>query len=143
MTDHHPDGDHRRASCPATTTTGRPCRGTPLPTGWCFAHDPALADIRSAGNRRGGVNKATTARLTARMPPTIAGVVDTLVDTLDDVRAGRIEPARGHAVAALARAIVHAFDQWDTAVRLDAVEAHLDDIDLATGRTNGSRVWHP
>jgi hypothetical protein len=127
-------------TCPATTRDGLPCRGTPLPTGWCFAHDPALADIRAAGNRRGGVNKATTARLTARMPPTIGGVVDVLVDTLDRVRDGRMEPARGRAVAALARAIVAAHAEHVTAIRLDGIERHLDDL-AAAG--TASRVWSP
>lgn len=119
--------DQRRPSegCAATRRDGWPCRGAPLAGGLCFAHDPALADRRDAARRKGGAHRATAHRLNANMPPTVAGITDTVLTALDATARGDLAPARGQAVASLARAALAAHEQWDVCDRLDAVEAHL------------------
>lgn len=121
MPDHHrpPEG------CAATRRDGQPCRGAPLADGLCFAHTPALADRRDAARRKGGAHRATAHRLDARLPRDVAGVTRTVLDALDACARGDLEPSRGQAVASLARAALTAYSEWDTADRLDAVEAHL------------------
>lgn len=120
--------DQPAASCPATTLVGRPCAGTPRPSGWCFTHDPALADARAAGRSRGGTNRATVTRITARMPATVADLTAAVLSALVDVRAGRLTPARGQAIASLARAALAAHQAEDTGRRLDQIEDHLDTV---------------
>lgn len=132
--------DQPRPTCAATTAAGRPCRARPRPgTPWCFAHDPSLAEVRADARRRGGANRAAVVRLTDRMPATVAALVEDVLASLADVRAGRMEPARGQAVASLARAALAAYQAEDVERRLDAIEQHLD----AVGATAGTVVRWP
>ena len=124
-----PNHEQPRATCPAVTRSGTPCRGAPLGAGWCFAHDPALADARAAGRAQGGRNRATAARAFAGLPDPVAEILDGLRDTFAATRAGEIAPARAQALAAVGRAILSA---WDLAVvedRLDDIEAHVAALD--------------
>jgi len=44
-------------ACKATTKGGAPCRARARLTGYCFAHDPELADKRTAARLAGGAAK--------------------------------------------------------------------------------------
>lgn len=131
--DHDPtDPDHPRPSadeqtCPATTAEGRPCRGTPMGSGWCFAHDPNLADQRAEARARGGRNRSTVARGRARIPNELADVVARLEEALTETHTGNLEPDRARAMASLANAIVRARESFDVEVRLGELEAGLEE----------------
>lgn len=63
---------------------------------------------------------------------------------LREVADGTLDPTRANAVANLARALCRLHEVWVVEDRLDAVERHLTDIEIATGPTaNGAKVWHP
>ena len=123
---------HPRPSCVATTVTGQPCRGVPLRSGWCFAHDPALDVARAAGRAAGGRNRATAARAYTGLPDPVREILDGLREVFAETRAGTIPPARAQAAASVGRAVLSA---WDLAV----VEDRLDEIEqlarsIETGR---------
>ncbi len=69
------------AKCPGPNVDGGPCRAPAellLPSGYCFAHDPAVADQRTAARRNGG----QTTRLKNRrgLDPEDLGALTTLED---------------------------------------------------------------
>ena len=126
---HAPNHDQPRPSCPAVTRSAAACRGTVLGSGWCFAHDPGLAEARAAGRAQGGRNRATAARAFAGLPDPVAEILDGLRETFAATRAEEIAPARAQALAAVGRAILSA---WDLAVvedRLDEIESHVNALD--------------
>ena len=93
--------------CMAARLNGEPCRGVAVGgSGFCWAHDPALADDRAEARQRGGRNSAKIARLRALVPPRLAAVYDALEAAMEEVHHGALPPARAHAMAALARAMV-------------------------------------
>lgn len=129
-----------RPTCAATTAAGRPCRARPRPdTDVCAFHDPALAEVRADARARGGANRSAVVRLTSRMPTTVAALVEDVLASLADVRAGRMAPARGQAVASLARAALAAYQAEEVERRLDAIEDHLD----AVGATSAAVARWP
>lgn len=99
--------EHPRPSCPAITRSGARCAGTMLAgdehDGRCFAHSPALAAARDAGRVQGGRHRATAHRAYVGLPDPIAEVLDGLVATFDQTRAGTIDPTRARAVASVGR----------------------------------------
>jgi hypothetical protein len=115
----------REPACPATTATGVPCRAAPLDSGWCFAHDPSLDDVRDEARKRGGRNSSTVARALADLPDPIAEALARLRVALRDVHDGKLTPARAAAVANVARAIVAVYDTHVADVRLTRIEEHL------------------
>lgn len=132
--------DHPRPPCDALTAAGEPCRGTALPgRPQCFAHDESTAEARAAGRERGGRNRSTVARRYAEAPEPVRDMLGQLREMLDDLRAGRIEPARASAGAALGRAVLHAWDLSVVEDRLVEVERHLATIGRPVDRP-GLRV---
>lgn len=127
--------DRRRPSrCPAVTAAGGPCRGRPLDSGWCFAHDPNLDARRADARRRGGRNSAAHVRAAASMPEPIAEAMRTVRASLAAVHRGDAPAARGHAVAALARALAALWDVHCVEARLDDIEDHLAGVTVAPDR---------
>lgn len=76
---------------------------------YCFAHDPAKAAARAVARAKGGANSATRARLTRLVPGTLRLVIATLLEALDKVYDGDLDPRQATAMAALAGAIVRAY----------------------------------
>ena len=62
-------------TCQAITAAGCPCSAQPvLSSGWCYWHDPGLADERERARRRGGANKSNQARVRRRLPDGVLSV---------------------------------------------------------------------
>lgn len=121
--------------CSELTKAGAPCPATPLvepdPDGVvrCSQHsrNPEVIAKREAARSRAGV--ATALR---RLPPEIAvdfssraGVRATLKAVAESVIAGRIAPAQGNALNALAGTVLK-LDEIELALRLAALERQLD-----------------
>jgi hypothetical protein len=96
--------------CTATNADGDPCQAQPVrPSGYCYWHDPALAEERDRKRREGGANRSNKARakktlsaeaLTAEEVRSYLGIV------FKGVIGGKIEPGVGTAAANIARALM-------------------------------------
>jgi hypothetical protein len=95
--------------CPATKRDGQLCTGRPLASGYCFAHDPAGKEWR----RKGGQQRATPERVDKRLPGRLAPIVSGLEEAFAALRTGDYDPARAHALARLASALIGAYQASD------------------------------
>ena len=117
-----------QSTCKATTRAGRPCGGTARASGFCWFHDPALADQRAAGRRLGGSARSNRSRArrqlmdAAMSPAEIGGLLSM---TLTKVIAGQTEPGVGNAAANLGKAIVAVQQAAEIEQRLEALEQAL------------------
>src|SRR5262245_28861121 len=110
--------------CAATTRSGQPCRSpVVLPSGYCGGHDPERAEARAEASRRGGQNSSNIARLHALVPPRLRSVADALEAAMAEVHAGKLDPAKGNAMANIARALVAVLTSGELEQRLRELEA--------------------
>ena len=124
--------DQPRPSCQATTASGDPCRGRARHgSRWCPFHDPTLATVRAEGAASGGRNRAIGRRLASGMPAQVSHLADELGQVFAEVRTGQLAPARAHACAAVARAILAAHEATELEQRLGRIERHLTAADAA------------
>ncbi len=119
--------------CKGANMAGAPCDAKPVrPSGWCWFHDPALVAERAAGRRQGGRQRANTARAKKAMRGA-GDVAPVLWQALNDLAAGRLEPARGQAMASVARALLAAHETT-------ALEDRIAALEQAAGLTEGRRA---
>ncbi len=93
-------------TCSAPTKSGKPCRGRPAESGYCFAHDPATKDKREAARVKGGENSSHAARLEKLLPSRLRPTFDRLEAAMKEVYEGRLDPRRATAMASVAGAMV-------------------------------------
>ncbi len=109
--------------CAGQRKDGTPCRAAVMGTGTlCYAHDPARAAERDQARRKGGANSATRARLDRLVPATLRPMIGSLLDALDEVHAGDLDPRQASAMASLAGAITKAYGVGVLEERLTALE---------------------
>ena len=106
--------------CQATKRDGTPCT---LPAqgkaGLCWAHDPANAEKRKSGQRKGGRSK----------PLTDISVLQRKLSTLgDDVLAGKVNRANASVAAQAWGVAVRALEAWVKVRELE--EARLTEVGL-------------
>jgi Family of unknown function (DUF5763) len=101
-------------TCSATRKDGATCTTPARNSGYCFAHDPALAEKRRAAYRSGGRNKSTSKRLDRLTPASLRPVLSKLYAALDGLEDGSVEPRVGTAMASVASVIVrvHERPRW-------------------------------
>ncbi len=112
-----------KIQCRATTKQGRPCPGAARASGFCFAHDPDLQQTRRDAYATGGRNKATPTRLGKLMPASLKPVLQKLMDGLDEVHEGTLDPRQASAMASLAGAIGRLYEVAELEERLLRLEA--------------------
>jgi hypothetical protein len=109
--------------CSGTRRDGTPCAATVMGAGTlCYAHDPARATERDQARRKGGTNSATRARLDRLVPATLRPMIGSLLDALDEVHAGTLDPRQASAMASLAGAITKAYGVGVLEERVQALE---------------------
>lgn len=115
------------ARCSSFTRAGKPCRSGPLPgRPFCYVHDPELAEERRQNARTGGVRRSNTSRARRELergaltPKEVRGVVGL---TMKSVLSGRLPPAIGGAIAALARVSIELEKLTELSDRVAALEA--------------------
>ncbi len=112
--------------CRGARQDGTPCQAPPHtigPDGYCWAHDPAKREARRAARAKGGQNKATAIRVeNAPLPSYLRPVLALVVRALVDVRDGRLSPAQGSAMAALAGVAIKLVTAAQFEDRLSALE---------------------
>lgn len=91
--------------CEAKRADGQPCRAQALPSGYCWAHDPRLADKRARARRQGGKNSAKVVRLRGLMPGRLVPAFQALEKSLTELHDGALDPRVATAMAAVARAM--------------------------------------
>jgi Family of unknown function (DUF5763) len=125
--------------CTATRRDGQPCTAGARPSGYCFFHDPAMAEARAHGRHVGGINRRNMLRLKAAVPPDampakLREVLNHLIGALDETYDGQLEPQVARAMATLSGAIVRLYEFGELAVRVQALEER-DEADGASPRT--------
>ncbi len=119
--------------CRGANTAGAPCDAKPVrPSGWCYWHDPALEAERTEGRRQGGRQRSHGARAKKAMKGA-GDVAPVLWQALNDLAAGTLEPARGQAMASVARALV-------TIHEVTAIEDRIAALEAAAGIEEGRRA---
>ena len=109
--------------CTGTRRDGTPCAAAVVGTGTlCYAHDPARATARDQARRKGGTNSATRARLDRLLPATLRPMIGRLLEALDEVHAGTLDPKQASAMASLAGTIVRAYSVGVLEDRVAALE---------------------
>ncbi len=109
--------------CQAIAKGGQPCSATPRSgRPYCLWHDPQADEARRELSRKGGHARSNASRARKAMK-SAADVTPVLWTALNDLAAGTLEPARGQAMASVARALVAVHEATEIEERLVALEA--------------------
>ena len=109
-------------------TGGAACGGYAVDgSAFCFVHDPDQAAKRDDARRRGGqAGRVATLPESAVAVRSLTDVVGLVEETINDVRAGRVDVRVANAVGYLANVAIKAIAQSDVEARLDALESVLE-----------------
>jgi hypothetical protein len=117
------------ARCNGKKKSGERCGAVAVENGLCALHgDPARAVElgRKSGRARRSVRfSAPAEECPARSLRSVADVTELLAETINQVRARRIDPRIANTVGYLATGMLKAIQQGDTEARLRAIEAVL------------------
>jgi hypothetical protein len=130
------DARTKAGKCSAIARSGSRCSSSVLPgSAFCFVHDPSAAEARREASVKGGLARSNKARAAKQMPEALtpAELQGYLAVTLRGVLGGRVQPAVGNCIAALARSIVTVREAVELEGRVVELEA------LANRGTN--RRW--
>lgn len=109
--------------CSATRKRdGKPCTAKARFDGSCIGHREGAAEAR----RKGGAATSNVAKLQRLLPTELQPTVEMLIQTMTAVRAGKVAPAVGTALASMANALIKVLDSGETSERLKAIEEKLD-----------------
>jgi hypothetical protein len=89
--------------CTATRRDGQPCAAPALPSSSeqrCFAHDPERQAALKASRTAGGHARSTTARASKYLPSHLRQMETRLLDVVDQLGDGSIEPDIARAIVA-------------------------------------------
>ena len=91
---------------------------------YCFFHDPATSEDRTAAQRAGGqANRPSVVRIApVRELETSSHIVGLLAETINNVRRGELDSKVANSVGYLANILVKALEQSEIADRLEALE---------------------
>jgi hypothetical protein len=120
--------------CSAIAKSGSRCT-VPVVAGssFCYLHDPAMAERRREGAKKGGRNRSTKARAAAQIPEamTATDLAGWLSLLFTNVVEGHVEPRVGTAAATIAKVLL----EVRTAT---AVESRLSELEARAGIGNES-----
>jgi hypothetical protein len=115
--------------CQHRKADGSPCRATALPgKDACYFHDPTRSEERREARRKGAAarNRKPDPGPVEDVPlGTVADVAVLLGKTINEVRAGRLEPKVGNAVAVLVGQLLAALRGGVIEDRLRRLEEEL------------------
>lgn len=105
--------DEDGPTCRATRRDGEPCRAKAGASGYCFGHDPDLAQRHEEGRSVGGRNRATAARVGKLLQGDgeIVDVLSLLKTALVETYAGALDARGGGARLVEQCAGAHARDR--------------------------------
>ena len=111
--------------CTATNAGGERCQAHPVrPSGFCYWHDPAVADERARKRREGGQNRSYRARLRKAVPEvmTPAELQHFLIAVMKATVAGKVDKGIANAVANLGRTVAGLYGPATWEERLAEIE---------------------
>jgi len=116
-----------RQSCKALTNAGKPCSAPISENGLCYfhAHPERLRELGRSGGR---MNRRFSREIEAfpeRSLKSVRDVTELLAETINFLRAGRLDPRMANTVGYLATAMLKGLQQGDIEGRLLAIEAVL------------------
>ena len=112
-----------RTPCKATRANGERCKSPAVrSSGYCWAHDPGGAHARQEARREGGRAKSRARRLDKLVPASLKPTLGLLLDAIEEVHEGTLQPSRATAMAALASAAIRVYEVAEIEQRLDALE---------------------
>ncbi len=116
--------DEDRVTCRATRRDGEPCRAKAGPAGYCFGHDPDLAQRHEEGRSVGGRNRATAARVGKLLQGDgeIVDVLGLLKTAMVEAYAGTLDARSAGALASLSNALVRMHEIGTLELRIKALE---------------------
>ena len=118
--------------CKATNKQDRPCKAHAMSNGFCYRHNPDIAELdKLAASRNGGlkVDQATLAKTASpRNIRTFNGLISLIESNINDVRAGRIDPRTSNAVVQNIGVLLKVYDLAiiDTRLRKLEEQAGID-----------------
>lgn len=113
--------------CRGVRKDGQCCTAKVMgPGDYCYAHDASRTAERDQARRKGGTGRATRARLDRLVPATLRPMIGSLLDALDEVHAGTLDPRQASAMASLAGAITKAYGVGILEERVQALEAQRE-----------------
>lgn len=110
------------AICRSLRADGTPCQARPTEDGYCFAHSPALRERTAAARRAGGYGRSNAARAARHIPKDMRGLGRRLMEAIDQVHAGELDPRRASAMASLAGAVCRVYETGEIQQRIEALE---------------------
>jgi hypothetical protein len=123
--------------CAASRSDGTACQAPPLPSGFCFAHDPDLAAERAAARKAGGLQRSKRAAVLPEAPEVnfadVAAVVALLGETATMVRRGTLDCKVANCLAYIASVGLRALQDGELEKRIAALEERL-----AAAQKNGT-----
>ena len=123
----------KKPRCKKIKPNGEQCRGRAITKSeFCFFHDPSRAKQRHEAQRKGGLNRANPAKVTALPSNTSDAVLSTaddvcrlLSETINQVRKGVLDVRIANSVGYLAGVILKARSQGDLEERIVEIEEHI------------------
>jgi hypothetical protein len=121
--------DEDGPTCRATRRDGEPCRAKAGASGYCFGHDPDLAQRHEEGRSVGGRNRATAARVGKLLQGDgeIVDVLSLLKTALVETYAGALDARAAGALASLSNALVRMHEIGTLELRIKALEEREGD----------------
>lgn len=116
--------------CTATLDGGNQCGAYALTDkDFCFSHDPESKDAKQEATRRGGLVKQIkiTHSLALVEVDTPKDVVTLLATTINEVRAGTLDPRIANTIGYLSGHLIRAFEVADMNTKLDEIRAVIQD----------------
>lgn len=115
-----------RPTCKSTKRNGDPCRATALlPSGYCLSHDPTYREQKSANSAKGGRHKSNRERAARNLPDDLRGVGERLLNAMQDLIDGKLDPKTATALASLANAYRGVFETGTLSAKLDSIDERL------------------
>lgn len=126
--------------CKSTRKDGSPCGGVARPSGYCWNHDPELADARREGNSRGGRNRSNAKRASRELisieaQDARASLVPGLMRAFEKVEAGDLPPNVANSMATCAKALVEVTNATQVDVEIEELRQAIDDLRRQSGST--------
>jgi hypothetical protein len=123
--------------CSFVSEANRPCKANAqLASEFCFFHDPAVQEKRTASRRAGGIARTRPIVLSTTFPTTplrtASDVVELLSETINQVRRGELDLRVSNAIGYLSGILLSAIERSCYEERLSVLEAAIDSSNLST-----------
>lgn len=124
--------------CKSRRKDGTPCGGTARPSGYCWNHDPELAEARREGNSRGGRNRSNVARASRELAAieardARASLVPGLMRAFEHVEKGTLAPNVANSMATLAKATIEVTNATQVDAELQELRQAIEDLRQQNG----------